>query len=147
MLLFSISCLNEGTTGGDTDDDYYYNPGNNNDITLPAVIPGRLTASATKNITINIANEKVHSSGSIYFIVRPYELERAGNFSVSIDSVAKATGNNSSLELMPTDFNSLTPTTKELTLSTDGLAKVNTTSGLVDATAYKYGVTFKFTTT
>ena len=49
--------------------------------------------------------------------------------------------------MTPTDFSSLTPTTKELTLSTDGLAKVNAASGLVDATAYKYDITFKFTTT
>ena len=89
----------------------------------------------------------MHSTGSISFIVRPYELERAENFSVSIDSVAKATGNNSSLELTPTDFSSLTPTTKELTLSADGLAKVNAASGLEDARAYKYDITFKFTTT
>ena len=147
-LLFSISCSNEGTTGGNTGDDYWYNPDtNNNNITPPPVTPGKLTASATKNITINIANQKVHSAGSIYFMVRPYELEKAGNFTVSIDSVAKATGNNSSLELTPADFSSLTPSSKELTLSADGLTKVNSASGLADATAYKYDITFKFATT
>ena len=150
LLLFAISCSNEGTTGG-SDDDYYYNPGNNNNnnnnIIPPAVIPGRLTASAAKDITINIASQKVHSAGSISFIVRPYELQRDKNFSVSIENVAKATGNTSSLELTPTDFDSLTPTTKELTLSADGLTKVNAANGLADATAYKYDVTFKFTTT
>ena len=80
-------------------------------------------------------------------MVRPYELEKAGNFTVSIDSVAKATGNSSSLELTPADFSSLTPSSKELTLSADGLTKVNSASGLADATAYKYDITFKFTTT
>ena len=145
-LLFSISCSNEGTTGGDTGDDYWYNP-DTNDIIPPPSTPGKLTASATKNITINIANQKVHSAGSVSFLVRPYELEKAGNFTVSIDSVAKATGNSSSLELTPADFSSLTPSSKELTLSADGLAKVNSASGLADATAYKYDITFKFTTT
>ena len=66
---------------------------------------------------------------------------------MSIDSVEKATGNNSSLELTPADFNSLTPTTKELTLSDEGLAKINSATDLIDATAYKYEITFKFTTT
>ena len=147
-MLFSISCSNEGTTGGNTGDDYWYNPEtNNNNITPPPVTPGKLTASATKNITINIANQKVHSAGSLSFIVRPYELEKAGNFTVSIDSVAKATGNSSSLELTPADFSSLTPSSKELTLSADGLTKVNSASGLADATAYKYDITFKFATT
>ena len=147
-MLFSISCSNEGTTGGNTGDDYWYNPDtNNNNITPPPVTPGKLTASATKNITINIANQKVHSAGSLSFIVRPYELEKAGNFTVSIDSVAKATGNSSSLELTPADFSSLTPSSKELTLSADGLTKVNSASGLADATAYKYDITFKFATT
>ena len=147
-MLFSISCSNEGTTGGNTGDDYWYNPEtNNNNITPPPVTPGKLTASATKNITINIANQKVHSAGSISFMVRPYELEKTGNYTVSIDNVAKATGNTSSLELTPADFSSLTPSSKELTLSADGLAKVNSASGLADATAYNYSVAFKFTTT
>ena len=148
-LLFSISCSNEGTTGGDTGDDYWYNPitTNDNNITPPPSTPGKLTASATKNITINIANQKVHSTGSVSFMVRPYELGNAGNFTVSIDSVAKATGNSSSLELTPADFSSLTPSSKELTLSEAGLTKVNSASGLVDATAYKYDITFKFATT
>lgn len=145
-MLFSISCSNEGTTGGDTGDDYWYNP-DTNDIIPPPLTPGKLTASATKNITINIANQKVHSAGRVSFLVRPYELEDAGDFTVSIDSVVKATGNSSSLELTPTDFSSLTPNSKELTLSADGLAKVNSASGLKDATAYKYDITFKFTTT
>ena len=145
-LLFSISCSNEGTTGGDTGDDYWYNP-DTNDIIPPPSTPGKLTASATRNITINIANQKVHSAGSISFLVRPYELQKAGNFTVSIDSVAKATGNSSSLELTPADFSSLTPSSKELTLSANGLNKVNSASDLKDATAYKYDITFKFTTT
>lgn len=145
-MLFSISCSNEGTTGGYTGDDYWYNP-DTNDIIPPPSTPGKLTASATKNITINIANQKVHSAGSVSFLVRPYELEKAGNFTVSIDSVAKATGNSSSLELTPADFSSLTPSSKELTLSAAGLTKVNSASDLKDATAYKYDITFKFTTT
>ena len=145
-MLFSISCSNEGTTGGDTGDDYWYNP-DTNDIIPPPSTPGKLTASATRNITINIANQKVHSTGRVSFLVRPYELEKAGDFTVSIDSVAKATGNSSSLKLTPADFSSLTPSSKELTLSANGLAKVNSASGLNDATAYDYSVAFKFTTT
>ena len=89
----------------------------------------------------------MHSAGSLSFWVSPYELGNAGNFTVSIDSVAKATGNSSSLELTPADFSSLTPSSKELTLSEAGLTKVNSASGLVDATAYKYDITFKFATT
>lgn len=54
----------------------------------------------------------MYSAGKVSFIVRPYELERTENYTVSIDSVAKATGNTSSLELTHADFNSLTPTTK-----------------------------------
>ena len=147
-LLFSISCSNEGTTGGNTGDDYWYNPDtNNNNITPPPIIQGELTASATENITINILNQKVHSNGSVSFMVRPSKLQNTENFTVSIDSVAKATGNSSSLELTPTDFSSLTPSSKELTLSADGLNKVNSASGLEDNTTYKYDITFKFTTT
>ena len=89
----------------------------------------------------------MHSAGRVSFLIRPYELQNAGNFTVSIDSVAKATGNSSSLELTPADFSSLTPSSKELTLSADGLAKVNSASDLKDATAYDYSVAFKFTTT
>ena len=150
-MLFSISCSNEGTTGGNTGDDYWYNPEtNNNDITPPPVTPGKLTASATKNITINILNQKVYSNsaGNIGFVVSPSELQNTGNFTVSIESVTNAAGNTNPLTLKPDDFiTNLTPTTKELTLSDKGLDKVNTIKTLEDATAYKYDVTFKFTTT
>ena len=127
VLLFSITCGSNEDPGG---------------ITL-----GTLTASATSDIIINIANKTVYSAGKVSFTVRPYELERMENYTVSIDSVEKATGNNSSLELTPDDFNSLSPSSTELTLSVEGLAKVNSASGLEDATAYKYDITFKFTTT
>ena len=73
-------------------------------------------------------------------------LERTENYTVSIDSVKKATGNNSSLEFTPADFNSLAPTTKELTLSDEGWAKINSATDLADARDYKYDITFKFTT-
>ena len=89
----------------------------------------------------------MHSAGIVSFLVRPYELQNAGNFTVSIDSVAKATGNSSSLELTPADFSSLTPSSKELTLSANGLNKVNSANDLKDDTAYDYSVAFKFTTT
>ena len=133
ILLSSISCSSNEAPGNE-------DPGDS--ITL-----GTLTASATSNITINIANKTVYSTGKVSFTVRPYELEGTENYTVSIDSVEKATGNNSSLEFTPADFNSLTPTTKELTLSDEGLAKVNSANDLIDATAYKYDITFKFTTT
>lgn len=98
ILLSSISCSSNEAPGNE-------DPGGS--ITL-----GTLTASATSNITINIANKTVYSAGKVSFTVRPYELEGTENYTVSIDSVEKATGNNSSLELTPADFNSLTPTTK-----------------------------------
>ncbi len=155
LLLFAISCSNEDKTGGGTENydsntktnNYVPTPNPNPDPTPPPAIRGQLTASATKYITIKIANQKMHSAGSLYFSVRPYELENAGNFTVSIDSVEKATGNNSSLELTPTDFDSLTPSSKELTLLTKGLTKVNSASDLSYATYYNYDITFKFTTT
>ena len=157
LLLFAISCSNEDKTGGGTENydsntktnNYVPTPNPNPDPTPtpPPDIRGQLTASATKYINIKIANQKMHSAGSLYFSVRPYELEKAGNFTVSIDSVAKATGNSSSLELTPTDFDSLTPSSKELTLLTKGLTKVNSANDLSDATYYNYDITFKFTTT
>ena len=155
LLLFAISCSNEDKTGGGTENydsntktnNYVPNPNPDPTPTPPPAIRGQLTASATKYINIKIANQKMHSAGSLYFSVRPYELEKAGNFTVSIDSVAKATGNSSSLELTPTDFDSLTPSSKELTLLTKGLTKVNSASDLSDATYYNYDITFKFTTT
>ena len=155
LLLFAISCSNEDKTGGGTENydsntktnNYVPNPNPDPTPTPPPAIRGQLTASATKYINIKIANQKMHSAGSLYFSVRPYELEKAGNFTVSIDSVAKATGNSSSLELTPTDFDSLTPSSKELTLLTKGLTKVNSANDLSDATYYNYDITFKFTTT
>ena len=153
LLLFAISCSNEDKTGGGTENydsktnNYVPNPNPDPTPTPPPAIRGQLTASATPYINIKIANQKMHSAGSLGFSVRPYELEKAGNFTVSIDSVAKATGNSSSLELTPTDFDSLTPSSKELTLLTKGLAKVNSASDLSDATYYNYDITFKFTTT
>ena len=157
LLLFAISCSNEDKTGGGTENydsntktnNYVPTPNPNPDPTPtpPPAIPGQLTASATKYINIKIANKKMHSAGSLYFSVRPYELENAENFTVSIDSVEKATGNNSSLELTPADFDSLTPSSKELTLLTKGLTKVNSASDLSYATYYNYDITFKFTTT
>ena len=155
LLLFAISCSNEDKTGGGTENydsntktnNYVPNPNPDPTPTPPPAIRGQLTASATKYINIKIANQKMHSAGSLYFSVRPYELEKAGNFTVSIDSVAKATGNNSSLELTPMDFDSLTPSSKELTLLTKGLTKVNSAIGLSYATYYNYDITFKFTTT
>ena len=157
LLLFAISCSNEDKTGGGTENydsntktnNYVPTPNPNPDPTPtpPPDIRGQLTASSTKYITIKIANKKMHSAGSLGFSVRPYELEKAGNFTVSIDSVAKATGNSSSLELTPADFDSLNPSSKELTLLANGLTKVNSASGLSYATYYNYDITFKFTTT
>ena len=49
--------------------------------------------------------------------------------------------------MTPTDFDSLTPSSKELTLLTKGLTKVNSASDLSYATYYNYDITFKFTTT
>ena len=105
LLLFAISCSNEDKTGGGTENydsntktnNYVPTPNPNPDPTPtpPPAIRGQLTASSTPYINIKIANQKVHSAGSVSFMVRPYELENAGNFTVSIDSVAKATGNSS----------------------------------------------------
>ena len=91
----------------------------------------------------------MYSKGNnIGFVVSPSELQNTENFTVSIESVANAAGNTNALTLKPEDFiTNLNPTTKELTLSEKGLNKVNTIKTLEDATAYKYDVTFKFTTT
>ena len=91
----------------------------------------------------------MYSKGNnIGFVVSPSELQNTENFTVSIESVANAAGNTNALTLKPEDFiTNLNPTTKGLTLSDKGLNKVNTIKTLEDATAYKYDVTFKFTTT
>ena len=148
-LLFSISCSNEDTTGGGTGN-YSSNTKTNNYVPTPTpVIPGQLTASATSDIKIIVTDNGMHTAGSIAFEVNPPELKNTGDLTVSIESVNTNRLNNSFLQFKPEDFNSLTPTSTELTLSESGLKKTNQimNSGSISSLIYSYDVTFKFTTT
>ena len=122
-LLFSISCSNEDTTGGggdsftDIEEDYY----NTNNMTV-----------------ISQASSSVYSKGTIGFIVWGIS-----DYNVSIESV-----NNGSnpLTLEPSDF-SYDKSAKELTLSSSGLTKFQSSSANLTAKQkYQYTITFKFET-
>lgn len=119
-MLFSVSCSNEGTTGGDTGGNYNYFSvseewNNSKDITLATS-----TVSATGTVGFN-----VYGSTS---------------YSVSIESVDS--GSNP-LILDASDF-SYTESTKELTLSYSGLTKYQAAT-LNAKQKYQYTITFKFT--
>ena len=148
-MLFSISCSNEDTTGGGTGN-YSSNTKTNNYVPTPTpVIPGQLTASATSDIKIIVTDNGMHTAGSIAFEVNPPELKNTGDLTVSIESVNTNRLNNSFLQFKPEDFNSLTPTSTELTLSESGLQK---TKRIINYGSnyylyyYSYDITFKFTT-
>ena len=120
-LLFSISCSNEGTTGGDTGNYNYFSVSeswnNTNDIVLTSI-----------NYSAGYVGFNVYGSTS---------------YSVSIESVANNSG--SSLALEPSDF-SYDESTKKLTLSYSGLTKFQTASSSLTARQkYQYTITFKFT--
>ncbi|TXJ51292.1 hypothetical protein [Brachyspira aalborgi] len=119
-MLFSVSCSNEGTTGGDTGGNYNYfsvseDWNNSKDITL--------------------ANSSVSTAGTVGFNVYG-----STSYSVSIERVDS--GSNP-LILDASDF-SYTESTKKLTLSYSGLNKISSAS-LTAKQKYQYTITFKFT--
>ena len=119
-MLFSVSCSNEGTTGGDTGGNYNYfsvseDWNNSKDITL--------------------ANSSVSTAGTVGFNVYG-----STSYSVSIERVDS--GSNP-LILDALDF-SYTESTKKLTLSYSGLNKISSAS-LTAKQKYQYTITFKFT--
>ena len=115
-MLFSISCSNEGTTGGDTGSLSVYEEMNN-----------------SKDITV-VSSSGVYSAGTIGFSVYG-----ATDYDVSIQSVDS--GSNP-LTLDASDF-SYNKSTKELTLSSSGITKFNSAT-LTETKAYQYTITFKF---
>ena len=115
-LLFSISCSNEGTTGGDTGSLSVYEEMNN-----------------SKDITV-VSSSGVYSAGTVGFTVYG-----ATDYDVSIQSVDS--GSNP-LTLDASDF-SYNKSTKELTLSSSGITKFNSAT-LTETKAYQYTITFKF---
>ena len=117
-LLFSISCSNEGTTGGgDTGGSLSVYEEENN----------------SKDITV-VSSSGVYSAGTIGFSVYG-----ATDYDVSIQSVDS--GSNP-LTLDASDF-SYNKSTKELTLSSSGITKFNSAT-LTETKAYQYTITFKF---
>ena len=128
-LLFSISCSNEGTTGGgDTGDNYNYfsvseDWNNSKDITLIS----------------QTSSSSVYSAGTVGFSVYG-----ATDYTISIESVTMGSGG--SLTLDVSDF-IYSQSTKDLRLSTSGLTKFqNASSGLTEKQKYQYTITFKIAT-
>ena len=125
-LLFSISCSNEGTTGGGDDYDYFYVSQDYN--------------TRTNDITVIIEGtaRRVGSAGYIGFNANGSTIS-----TISKESVANNSG--SSLALEPSDFE-YSESTKELTLSYTGLDKFQKVSDSLTAKQkYQYTITFKFT--
>ena len=125
-LLFSISCSNEGTTGGGDDYDYFYVSQDYN--------------NRTNDITVIIEGtaKRVGSAGHIGFTANGSTIS-----TISKESVANNSG--SSLALEPSDFE-YSESTKELTLSYTGLDKFQKASDSLTAKQkYQYTITFKFT--
>ncbi len=125
-LLFSISCSNEGTTGGGDDYDYFYVSQDYN--------------NRTNDITVIVegTGRRVGSAGHIGFTANGSTI-----FTISKESVANNSG--SSLALEPSDFE-YSESTKELTLSYTGLDKFQKASDSLTAKQkYQYTITFKFT--
>ena len=121
-MLFSVSCSNEGTTGGDTGGNYNYfsvseDWNNSRDITL--------------------VNSSVSTAATIGFSVYG-----STSYAVSIESVDS--GSNP-LNLVASDFD-YTESTKTLTLTYSGKNKFqNASSSLTAKQKYQYTITFKFT--
>ena len=128
-MLFSISCSNEGTTGGgDTGDNYNYfsvseDWNNSKDITVIS----------------QTSSSSVYSAGTVGFSVYG-----ATDYTISIESVTMGSGG--SLTLDVSDF-IYSQSTKDLRLSTSGLTKFqNASSGLTEKQKYQYTITFKIAT-
>ena len=119
-MLFSVSCSNEGTTGGDTGGNYNY---------------FSVSEEWNNSKDITLANSSVSTAGTVGFNVYG-----STSYSVSIESVDS--GSNP-LILDASDF-SYTESTKKLTLSYSGLNKISSAS-LTAKQKYQYTITFKFT--
>ena len=130
-LLFSISCSNEGTTGGgDTGDNYNYN-----------YFSVSEDWNNSKDITVisRTSSSSVYSAGTVGFSVYG-----ATDYTISIESVTMGSGG--SLTLDVSDF-IYSQSTKDLRLSTSGLTKFqNASSGLTEKQKYQYTITFKIAT-
>lgn len=128
LLLFAISCSNEGTTGGDTGGNYNYFSvskewGNSKDITLVS----------------QTSSSSVYSAGTVGFSVYG-----ASDYTISIESVTMGSGG--SLTLDVSDF-SYSQSSKDLRLSSSGLTKFqNASSGLTEKQKYQYMIIFKIAT-
>ena len=119
-MLFSVSCSNEGTTGGDTGGNYNY---------------FSVSEKWNNSKDITLANSSVSTAGTVGFNVYG-----STSYSVSIESVDS--GSNP-LNLVAGDF-SYTESTKELTLSYSGRNKISSAS-LTAKQKYQYTIIFKFT--
>ena len=118
LLLFAISCSNEGTTGGDAGNYNYFSvseeSGNSKDIT--------------------IHNSKVSMAGTVGFTVNG-----STSYTISIENVSGSTP--CSLEASSFSYNQ---TSKTLTLSSQGEGEVkNKVSEMKEETPYQYTITFK----
>ena len=129
-LLFSISCSNEGTTGGggDTGDNYNYfsvseNWNNSKDITVMS----------------QTSSSSVYSAGTVGFTVYG-----ATDYTISIESVTMGSGGSLTLDVSDFSYNQ---STEDLRLSSSGLTKFqNASSGLTEKQKYQYTITFKIAT-
>ena len=134
-MLFSISCSNEGTTGGgDTGNNG--NTGNNfNYFTVSEAL------NNSKDITLisETSSSKVYSAGTVGFTVTG-----ASDYTISIESVANNSA--SSLTLGVSDF-SYNQSSKDLRLSSSGLSKFQTAKDkFTETQKYAYRITFKIAT-
>ena len=119
-MLFSVSCSNEGTTGGDTGGNYNY---------------FSVSEEWNNSRDITLANSVVSTAATIGFSVYG-----STSYTVSIESVDS--GSNP-LNLVAGDFD-YTESTKTLTLSYSGRNKISSAS-LTAKQKYQYTITFKFT--
>ena len=120
LMLFSVSCSNEGTTGGDTGGNYNY---------------FSVSEEWNNSKDITLANSVVSTAATVGFSVYG-----STSYTVSIESVDS--GSNP-LNLVAGDFD-YTESTKTLTLSYSGRNKISSAS-LTAKQKYQYTITFKFT--
>ena len=136
LMLFSVSCSNEGTTGGgdtgnndDTGNNFNYftvseNWNNSKDITLIS----------------ETSSSKVYSAGTVGFTVTG-----ASDYTISIESLAQMSVS-LPLALGTSDF-SYNQSSKDLRLSSSGLSKFQTAKDkFTETQKYAYRITFKIAT-
>ena len=134
-LLFSISCSNEGTTGGDTGNNG--NTGNNFNY---FAVSEALNNSKDITLISETSSSKVHSSGTVGFTVTG-----ASDYTISIESVAQMSAS-LPLDLGTSDF-SYNQSSKDLKLSSSGLSKFQTAKDkFTETQKYAYRITFKIAT-